>query len=105
MVEMEDLEWDDAKDAANRAKHGLPLAFAIFVFDGRLRYERPSPQHKSGGEFRVEAMAEIEGRVLFCVYVWKGTKRRIISLRRAHRSERRAYQEAIGRGGPNSQEI
>ena len=26
-------------------------------------------------------MAEVDGRVLFCVYVWRGEMRRVISLR------------------------
>lgn len=93
MGETDDLEWDDDKDAANRAKHGLPLSFSLFLFDGRRRLERPSSK-QVGGEARIEVMAEVAGRVLFCVYVWRGSRRRIISVRRAHRSEQRAYQEA-----------
>jgi len=92
MGETDDLEWDDAKDAANQQKHGLPLLFAHVVFDGRNRLERLSP--KTLGEARFEVMAEVDGRVLFCVYVWRGNRKRIISLRRAHRSEQRAYEEA-----------
>jgi uncharacterized DUF497 family protein len=104
MGETDDLEWDDIKDAANRAKHGLPLFFAAVMFDGRFRLERPSPK-RVGDEERTEAIAEVEGRMLLCVYVWRGRKRRPISLRRAHRSERRAYQEAVGRGGPVPEDV
>lgn len=103
MGETDDLEWQDGKDAVNRKKHGFPLAFSAFVFDGRPRLERHSPK-SSGTEPRIEAIAEVERRVLFCVYVWRGVRRRIISLRRAHRSERRAYEEAVGRSGTDSED-
>ncbi|MET3353303.1 UNVERIFIED_ORG: uncharacterized DUF497 family protein [Xanthobacter viscosus] len=93
MGETDDLEWHDDKDAANRVKHGLPLFFAAVIFDGRPRFERLSPKQVAG-EARVEAMAEVADRVLFCVYIWRGTRRRIISVRAAHRSERRAYEKA-----------
>jgi uncharacterized DUF497 family protein len=29
----------------------------------------------------------------YCAYTWRGQKRRLISLRRAHRTERRAYEK------------
>ncbi|HEY9211713.1 MAG TPA: BrnT family toxin [Ancylobacter sp.] len=93
MGETDDLEWDDDKDAANRRKHGLPLDFASLVFDGRPRYERGSPKQVVG-EFRIEAMAEIADRVIFCVFIWRGFRRRVMSVRNASRSERRAYKEA-----------
>lgn len=96
MGETDDFEWDDDKDAANRAKHGLPLLFAEFIFDGRIRLERPSPKLVVG-DARFEAMAEVGGRVILCVFVWRGHRRRPISVRRAHRSERSVFAQAIER--------
>lgn len=97
MGETDDFEWDNDKDAANRGKHGLPFIMAAGLFDGRPRIEDVSPKSPVG-ETRFETMAELEGRVLFCVWIWEGERRRIISFRVAHRDERRAYQEAVGRG-------
>jgi uncharacterized DUF497 family protein len=97
MGETDDLEWDDKKDEANRDVRGLPLPLAARLFDGRPRVDDVSPKSPDG-EVRFETLAEYEGRVLFCVWKWNGERRRVISLRIAHRSERRAYQEAIGRG-------
>ncbi|MCS0494696.1 BrnT family toxin [Ancylobacter sp. MQZ15Z-1] len=94
MGETDDFEWDDDKDAANRTKHGLPLTFGTFIFDGRPRLERASPKIVLG-EPRTEAMAELAGRVILCVFVWRGRRRRLISVRRAHRSERRVFAQAI----------
>jgi uncharacterized DUF497 family protein len=97
MGETDDLEWDDTKDAANRAKHGLPLLLAILLFDGRPRVDQVSRHSTAEGRF--ETLAEKDGDVLLCVWTWRSQRRRIISLRYANRKERRAYQEAVGRGG------
>ncbi|WGD29614.1 BrnT family toxin [Ancylobacter sp. WKF20] len=94
MGETDGFEWDNDKDAANRAKHGLPLLFGEFVFDGRPRFEPSSPRLVEG-EARYVAMAEVAGRVILCVYVWRGCRRRLVSVRRAHRSERRVFAQAI----------
>ena len=93
MGETDDLEWDDAKDAANRLKHGFPLPLGALLFDGRERLDRLSktqPDH----EVRYETIAPYFSSVLVCVWIWRGRKRRVLSLRIANRSERRAYQEA-----------
>jgi uncharacterized DUF497 family protein len=96
MGETDDFEWDDVKDAATRAKRDLELIAAALLFDGRDRLERVSPKSLPT-EMRYETMAEVDGRVLFCVWTWRGSRRRIMSLRPAHRSERRAYEKAVGR--------
>jgi len=95
MGETDDLEWDDSKDAANRAKHGLPLSISGRLFDGRPRLDRQSPKSPEA-ELRFETLAAIGEDVLLCVWTWRKGRRRAISLRMAKRSERRAYQEAIG---------
>ena len=102
MGETDDFEWDDVKDAKNQARRGLPLPLAALLFDGRERLDRISKK-SAPGETRSETMAEVEGRVLFCVWKWSGQRRRVISLRIAHRSERRAYQEAVEGGGSSGQ--
>ena len=48
------------------------------IFDGRPRIEAVS--RKSPPE-ELRLWAEVDGRVLFCVYVWRGEKRRVVSLR------------------------
>ena len=103
MGETEDFEWDDVKDAINRTERGLPLPIAARLFDGRPRVDNVSVKSPPG-ETRFETMAEFEGRVLFCVWMWSGERRRIVSLRIAHRSERRAYQETIARGRSSRQD-
>lgn len=103
MGETDDPEWDDTKDAANRENRGLPFPLAAALFDGRPRADAVSLKSPPD-EPRFETMAAFEGRVLFCVWTWNGERRRIISLRMAHRSERRAYEKAIGGGGAARQD-
>lgn len=96
MGETDDLEWDDQKDAQNRLERSLPMVVGAKLFDGRPRLERFSVKSPLG-EDRFETIASVDGLVLFCVWTWSGKRRRIISLRPAKRSERRAYEEATRR--------
>ena len=93
MGAFEGFEWDDEKDRINREKHDLPLIAASSLFDDPSYTEGPSNQPHIA-EQRVIAIGSVRGRLLTCVYVWRGSVRRIISLRNASRKERRAYQEA-----------
>jgi uncharacterized DUF497 family protein len=94
MTEADDFEWDPGKEASNRAKHGLSLRLAAELFASDQWIETEA--RKSGTDpSRTVAIGPVQGRLLVCVYTWRGQKRRVISLRPAHRSERRAYQEAI----------
>jgi uncharacterized DUF497 family protein len=77
--------FDRAKDAINRAKHGISLALAEILFaeahavitDDRFDY----------GEVRQIAFGQIGGRHFVCVYVDRATERRVISLRKANKRE------------------
>jgi uncharacterized DUF497 family protein len=84
-----DLEWDAAKDAENRRKHGLPLAAAA-----RLDWDT-SPidpdLRRDYGERRWMATAPLDGRLHVCAYTLRGGRMRIISLRKANARETRKY--------------
>ena len=43
------------------------------------------------GETRINALGEIDGRVYFVTYTWRGAVRRIISARKANEREQRTY--------------
>jgi uncharacterized protein len=93
MIEADDFEYDPAKEAGNLAKHGLSLQLAAELFASDQWIETEA--RRSGTDpSRTVAIGPVQGRLLVCVYTWRGQKRRVISLRPAHRSERRAYQEA-----------
>ena len=86
------FEWDAAKNAANIAKHGIDFEDAIRIFDGPV-LER-TDNRRNYGEVRVIAFGVVDGRQVAIVYTMRGERRSIISARRAHGRERKAYREA-----------
>jgi uncharacterized DUF497 family protein len=91
-----EVEWDDAKSRRNARERGLPFDLAFALFAGST-LEWPD-ERADYGEDRQIAIGRVGDRHLVCVYTWRGTEehpvRRIISLRKATRGERHAYQEA-----------
>lgn len=92
MGETDEFEWDDAKDATNQSKHGVELIVAAAMFDDPNRLEQVSGR-STLAETRLLTVGMAFGVLWACVYTWRGSKRRLISLRRAHRTERRAYEK------------
>jgi len=78
---MDQDEWDEAKNDANRRKHGIDWSKAKFKADERFDY----------GENRRLAFGRIEGRGYAIVFVIRGERVRIISVRRAHDTELQEY--------------
>ncbi len=87
------IEFDPAKDAGNRAKHGVSLALAtdldweaaLVWVDDRFDY----------AELRMIALAPETGVLYYVAFVDPGEVRRIISLRQANRREVKHYVETI----------
>lgn len=77
--------FDPAKDALNRAKHGVSLALAELLFAGLHR--TLTDDRFDYDEVRRVAFGQIAGRLFVCVYVDRGTERRVISLRKANQRE------------------
>ena len=86
------IDFDPLKSAANLAKHGVPLAFAV-----ELEWEEALvwvDDRNDYGETRMIALAP-RAETLYCVaFVDRGPARRIISLRRANRREVKSYVQA-----------
>lgn len=87
-----EFEWDEAKNEANLAKHGIDFDDAIGIFNHRI-LERVD-NRREYGETRTRAIGLSSGRELFIVYTMRGEIRRIVSARRASINERRAYRQA-----------
>ena len=84
------IEFDPAKDAGNRAKHGIGLGdYALMAQE--LTIEKRSPRH---GEQRSVKVGPIAGRLHVAVVTYRGETTRVISLRRANARERELYEEA-----------
>lgn len=83
--------WDDAKRLSNLGKHGLDFADADLVLANPLRMEVESTRR---GELRRQAFAYVfEMLMVLTVAYVPGATPRIISFRRAARSERSVYLE------------
>ncbi len=92
------FEWDAAKNAANIAGHGIDFEDAIRIFDGPMLEKADA--RRDYGEVRIIAFGVVDGRELAVVYTMRGERRRIISARRAHSRERKAYREAYPKQPP-----
>jgi len=87
------IEFDPAKDAINRAKHGVSLSLAndldweaaLVWIDERFDYS----------ELRMIALAPETNILYYVAFVERGAVRRVISLRRATRREVRHYVQSI----------
>lgn len=85
-----DIEFDTAKDAANRDKHGVSLAFGIEVFGDHDHLVLPSLR-PIDGEDRFKVIGNVSGRLWTAVYVRRGAAIRFISVRKSNDGEQRLY--------------
>lgn len=91
------FEWDEAKNAANIAKHGVGFATACRIFEGPVLTR--IDDRRDYGEVRECSIGAVAGIVfLIVVHTQRGGRVRIISARRANRAERQCYEAAIQKG-------
>ena len=83
-------EWDEAKRQANIQKHRIDLE-AANEFEWETAIKVPTMR---GGEVRFIATGYIGDRLHTVIYTERGSRLRIISLRRASRQEERSYAQA-----------
>lgn len=87
------IEFDPAKDASNREKHGLSLAMAAGLdWDASLVWVDERVDY---GEVRMIALAPETGILYVVAFVDRGETRRIISLRKANRREVKHYVQSL----------
>ena len=82
--------FDSAKDAINREKHKLSLAFGDRIFEDRAHLIIPSIREIDGEE-RFKVVGLVEGRLFTGVFVWRDDLPRFMSVRRSNRNEERKY--------------
>ena len=88
---MKYFEWDENKRKYNLEKHGIDFIDAIAIFDDPDRIEFENIRK---GETRIQTIGMVHDIILFLVHTSRGRKKRIISVRRASKNERKAYDEA-----------
>lgn len=83
-MEINDFEWDDAKDLVNQAKHGISFLEATELWDDPNRLVFPAV---SANEPRYSATGLIHGRYWTAIFTLRNNRVRIISVRRARIDE------------------
>ena len=91
-----EFEWDEVKRRANVAKHGIDFVDAKQIWLGDVLEIRSSQDHH--GEPRHMVYGLMSDRLITVVFTWRGDTIRLISARRARHHERKAYENAFGRG-------
>jgi uncharacterized DUF497 family protein len=93
------FEWDEAKNEANKRKHGLDFETAQLIFDDEFCIT--FVERVVDGEERWHAIGSIEAIIVLAVvhsYRQEGAEEviRIVSARPATSHERKLYAQAIG---------
>jgi uncharacterized DUF497 family protein len=83
------IEFDPAKDAANRLKRGLSLSLGADVV--RSAVNTVMDRRFDYGEERFVAFGYVAGRLHVCVFTVRGDATRIISVRKANENEVARY--------------
>jgi uncharacterized DUF497 family protein len=87
------FEWGEAKSEMNLRERGFDFAYTALIFEGLvLEWDGVRRDY---GERRIRAIGQVEEDILFVVYTWRGSARRIIPARLANRRERDAYRQAF----------
>lgn len=87
------FEWDPSKDRLNQRKHGVAFAdtFAVFEDPNALTLEG----YEHGEDRHVTVGMDCFGSILVVAYTWRDEHIRIISARKATRSEVKHYETQL----------
>jgi hypothetical protein len=83
-----EIEWDSAKAANNLRKHGVSFEEASSVFYDPLAVTGADPDHSEGEERLITFGMSPAGQLLVVSHTERAEAIRIISARRATRTER-----------------
>lgn len=89
-----EFEWDDRKERANIAKHGISFAQAARIFEAfTLSW---SDRRAAYGEERAISIGQLgSAAILVVAHTDRQGRCRIISARPANRNERQRYDQAL----------
>uniref|UniRef100_E6QLP8 Protein containing DUF497 n=1 Tax=mine drainage metagenome TaxID=410659 RepID=E6QLP8_9ZZZZ len=89
---MPDFEWHPVKAASNEKKHKVSFEEARTIFQDTHRIEVPDDWHSDEEQRYLGIGRSFQGRILSVYYTLRLNRIRIISARRAERSERDEYE-------------
>jgi len=85
-----EIEFNPEKDAINKAKHGVSLAFGLNVFNDPDVLIIPTIRD-GDGEDRYKAIGTVDGRLWTAIHIYRGDAVRFLSVRRSNVNEQRVY--------------
>jgi uncharacterized DUF497 family protein len=94
------FEWDEGKAGKNLQKHGVSFDEASTAFGDDLSITIYDPLHSDEEDRFVLIGDSYKGRFLVVAHVERENKIRIISARKATKSERKQYEENAKRQRP-----
>ncbi|MBS1023498.1 BrnT family toxin [Gluconobacter cerinus] len=89
------IEFDEAKRQKTLTERGLDFADAELVFEGDtgtlqdIRKEYPEARYITAGY--------LNGRFVIVGWCWRGTNRRVFTMRYGHDKEERKWKQQLGR--------
>lgn len=89
---MLEFEWDSKKAATHVRKHRVTFAEAATVFGNPLAVTFPDPDHWDDEDREITIGHSARRRVLIVSYTERDDRVRIISARRATKTERDLYE-------------
>lgn len=87
------FEWDEEKANENLRKHKVGFEEAKTVFNDPFSITIQDPQHSIGEHRYIDIGYSSRGRILVVVYIERKSNIRIISCRKATKSEVRVYEK------------
>jgi uncharacterized protein len=87
------FEWDERKAKENLRKHKVSFAEAATVFSDPLSVTIPDPEHSIGEQRYIDLGTSDRNHVLVVVYTERAKAIRLISARKATRTERKQYEK------------
>jgi len=88
-----EFEWNDAKAAANRRKHGVSFDEATTVFDDPLVNIFHDEEHSVSEDRWIAIGISDRGRLLVVSHAYREGRARIISARKATGNEVREHEQ------------
>jgi hypothetical protein len=88
------FEWDERKSDANLKRHGVTFREAATVLADPLSITISDSDHSVSEKRFIDIGLSYRERLLVVSYTERGDRIRLISARRATRSERKQYEEA-----------
>lgn len=86
------FEWDDDKARMNLKKHGVSFDEGATIFNDPLIATMPDTVHSEHEPRFIAIGMSANGRLLVVIFTERGDKTRLISCRKATKTETEAYE-------------